>query len=114
MKIFVFGLLSLPMSLLAEGGLPSQPLYLRRWSAEVEKTADIVILRFDPVANRNEDRLCLCDIADVLSRDSKQDFPAKNERTIVTASEIPTKGERVPSEYRLAPIAVDQSVHAPT
>ena len=75
MKIFVFGLLSLPMSLLGEGGLPSQPLYLRRWRAEVEKTADIVILRFDLVANRNEDRLCLCGIADVLSRDSKQDFP---------------------------------------
>ena len=32
-------------------------------------------------------------------------FPAENERAIVTASEIPTKGERVPSEYRLAPIA---------
>ena len=38
-------------------------------------------------------------------------FPAENERTIVTASEIPTKGERVPSEYRLAPVTVSQSVH---
>jgi len=38
-------------------------------------------------------------------------FPAQNERTIVTRSEIRTKGEQVPYEYRLAPIAVDQSVH---
>jgi hypothetical protein len=38
-------------------------------------------------------------------------FPAENERTIVTASEIPTKGQRITSEYRLALIAVDQSVH---
>jgi uncharacterized protein YggE len=38
-------------------------------------------------------------------------FPGEAERTIVTASEIPTKGERVPSEYRLAPVTVSQSVH---
>jgi uncharacterized protein YggE len=38
-------------------------------------------------------------------------FPAEAERRIVTASEIPTKGERVPSEYRLAPINIGQSVH---
>jgi hypothetical protein len=45
--------------------------------AKVEKTADIVILRFDLVANQNEDRLCVCGIADVLSRDSRQDFPRR-------------------------------------
>ena len=50
MKIFVFALLSLPMSLLGEGGLPSQPYIYVVGKAGVEKTADIVILRFDLVA----------------------------------------------------------------
>jgi len=62
------------MSLLGESGLPSQPYIYVVGMAVVEKTADIVILRFDLVANQNEDRLCVCGIADVLSRDSRQDF----------------------------------------
>jgi hypothetical protein len=37
MKIFVFGLLSLPMSFWVKAVLPRQPLYLRRWRAEVER-----------------------------------------------------------------------------
>ena len=111
MNIFVFGLLSLPMSLLGEGGLPGQSYIYVVAMARVEKTADIVIPRFDLVANPNEDRLCLCGIAYVVSRQSRQDFPRCDERTIVTPSEIRTKGEQVPSECRLAPIAVDQSVH---
>jgi hypothetical protein len=65
------------MSLLGEGGLPSQPYIYVVGRAGVEKTADIVILRFDLVANQNEDRLCVCGIADVLSRDSRQDFPRR-------------------------------------
>jgi hypothetical protein len=88
------------MSLLGEGGLPSQPYIYVVGRAGVEKTADIVILRFDLVANQNEDRLCVCGIADVLPEIQGKISPAENERTIVTASEIPTKGERVPSEYR--------------
>jgi hypothetical protein len=65
------------MSLLGEGGLPSQPYIYVVGRAGVEKTADIVILRFNLVANQNEDRLCVCGIADVLSRDSRQDFPRR-------------------------------------
>lgn len=38
-------------------------------------------------------------------------FPADSERTIVTGSDILTKQDRVPSEYRLAPVSVSQSVH---
>ncbi|PYK57363.1 MAG: hypothetical protein DME43_15370 [Verrucomicrobia bacterium] len=237
MKIFVFALLSLPMSLLGEGGLPSQPYIYVVGKAGVEKTADIVILRFDLVARAPDQvkandevqaraakvfallndrkisqndviaeeikseaefeqtetyprsrgkligyvvtRVFTVKVRDVtafpklvdqliaaanveftgieaqLSKEKEIEdqlwdkavanareqaektlkqtgmkidsvfavsplsfpeiqgkiFPAENERTIVTASEIPTKGERVPSEYRLAPIAVDQSVH---
>jgi uncharacterized protein YggE len=38
-------------------------------------------------------------------------FPADSERRIVTASDIPIKQDRVPSEYRLAPVSITQSVH---
>jgi hypothetical protein len=68
------------MSLLGESGLPSQPYIYVVGMAVVEKTADIVILRFDLVANQNEDRLCVCGIADVLSRDSRQDFPRRERK----------------------------------
>jgi uncharacterized protein YggE len=38
-------------------------------------------------------------------------FPRTDERTIVTASNIPTQQDRVSSEYRLAPVEFSQSVH---
>ncbi|MFL6499306.1 MAG: hypothetical protein ACJ8LL_01140, partial [Candidatus Udaeobacter sp.] len=38
-------------------------------------------------------------------------FPRTEERTIVTASNIPMQQDRVSSEYRLAPIEFSQSVH---
>ena len=38
-------------------------------------------------------------------------FPRTDERTIVTASNIPSQQDRVASEYRLAPVESSQSVH---
>jgi len=38
-------------------------------------------------------------------------FPRTDERTIVTASNIPNQQDRVASEYRLAPVEFSQSVH---
>ena len=38
-------------------------------------------------------------------------FPRTDERTIVTASNIPNQQDRVASEYRLAPVGFSQSVH---
>jgi uncharacterized protein YggE len=46
MKRLLFLVLSLPMSLLAEGGLPNQPYIYVEGKAEVEKPADMVTLRF--------------------------------------------------------------------
>jgi uncharacterized protein YggE len=46
MKLFLFVLLSLPLSVLAEGGLPSQPYIYVEGKAEIEKPADLVTLRF--------------------------------------------------------------------
>ncbi|HSH40321.1 MAG TPA: SIMPL domain-containing protein [Chthoniobacterales bacterium] len=45
----------LPLSLLAQGGLPSQPYIYVEGKAEIEKPADLVTLRFDVVA-RNSDQ----------------------------------------------------------
>jgi uncharacterized protein YggE len=50
MKLFLFALLSLPISVLAEGGLPNQPYIYVEGKAEIQKPADIVTLRFDLVA----------------------------------------------------------------
>ena len=50
MKLFLFVLLSLPLSVLADGGLPNQPYIYVQGRAEIEKPADIVILRFNLVA----------------------------------------------------------------
>jgi uncharacterized protein YggE len=38
-------------------------------------------------------------------------FPRTDERTVVTASDIPSQQDRVASEYRLAPVGFSQSVH---
>ena len=50
MKLFPFVLLSLPLSLFADGGLPNQPYIYVEGKAEIEKPADMVTLRFDLVA----------------------------------------------------------------
>src|SRR5438552_17930722 len=55
MKLFPFVLLSLPLSLFADGGLPNQPYIYVEGKAEIEKPADMVTLRFDLVA-RNPDQ----------------------------------------------------------
>jgi len=50
MKRFLFSFLILPISVLADGGLPSQPYIYVEGNAEIRKSADMVILRFDLVA----------------------------------------------------------------
>src|SRR5438552_15402684 len=55
MKLFPFVLLSLPLSLFADGGLPNQPYIYVEGKAEIEKPPDMVTLRFDLVA-RNPDQ----------------------------------------------------------
>jgi uncharacterized protein YggE len=54
MKLFLFVLLALPLSVLADGGLPTQPYIYVQGTAEIQKPADMVTLRFDLVA-RNAD-----------------------------------------------------------
>jgi uncharacterized protein YggE len=51
MKLFLFALLSVPLSVLAEGGLPAQPYIYVEGKAEIEKPADMVTLRFDLVTH---------------------------------------------------------------
>jgi uncharacterized protein YggE len=55
MKLFLLPCFLLPMSVLAQGGLPSQPYLYVEGKAEIEKPADMVTLRFDLVA-RNADQ----------------------------------------------------------
>ena len=55
MKLVLLACVSLPLSLLAEGGLPNQPYIYVEGKAEIEKPADMVTLRFDLVA-RNADQ----------------------------------------------------------
>ncbi len=55
MKRLLFVFLSLPISLFAEGGLPSQPYLYVEGKSEIERPADLVTLRFDLVA-RNADQ----------------------------------------------------------
>jgi uncharacterized protein YggE len=55
MKLLLLACLSLPVSLLAVGGLPNQPYIYVKGKAEIEKQADIVMLRFSIVA-RNADQ----------------------------------------------------------
>ena len=55
-KLVLLALLSLPLSLFAEGGLPDKPYIYVEGKAEIEKPADMVTLRFDLVA-RNSDQV---------------------------------------------------------
>lgn len=46
MKLFLLALLSLPLSLFAQGGLPDRPYIYVQGRGEIEKPADMVTLRF--------------------------------------------------------------------
>jgi uncharacterized protein YggE len=50
MKLFLFFLLILPMSAIADGGLPTQPYIYVEGKAGIEKPADMATLRFELVA----------------------------------------------------------------
>jgi uncharacterized protein YggE len=54
-KLVLLALASLPLSVLAQGGLPDKPYIYVEGKAEIEKPADMVTLRFDLVA-RNADQ----------------------------------------------------------
>lgn len=54
-KLVLLAFASLPLSVLAQGGLPDKPYIYVEGKAEVEKTAGFVTLRFDLVA-RNPDQ----------------------------------------------------------
>ncbi len=54
MKTLFLALLFLPVTLLAEGGLPNEPYIYVEGKAEIKKPADLVTLRFELVA-RNAD-----------------------------------------------------------
>jgi uncharacterized protein YggE len=49
-RCLFFSLLILPISVLAEGGLPNQPYIYVEGKAEIQKLADMVTLRFEVVA----------------------------------------------------------------
>ena len=55
MKLLLVACLAIPVTLLADGGLPTQPYIYVEGKAEIEKPADMVTLRFDVVA-RNADQ----------------------------------------------------------
>ena len=55
MKFSALLCLVLPVSVLAQGGLPDKPYIYVEGKAEIERPADIAILRFDLVA-RNADQ----------------------------------------------------------
>ncbi len=54
MKRFLFFLLALPLSLLADGGLPTQPYLYVEGRAEIERPADLVTLSFEIAARAPE------------------------------------------------------------
>lgn len=54
-KLVLLAFASLPLSVLAQGGLPDKPYIYVEGKAEIEKAADMVTLRFDLVA-RNPDQ----------------------------------------------------------
>lgn len=56
MKCLLLPLLVFPLSVLAEGGLPSQPYIYVEGKAEVEKPADMVTLRFEVVARAADEQ----------------------------------------------------------
>ncbi|MEP7071381.1 MAG: SIMPL domain-containing protein [Verrucomicrobiota bacterium] len=55
MKLSLLALCSLPLSLLADGGLPSSPYLYVEGRAEIERPADMVTMNFDLIA-RNADQ----------------------------------------------------------
>lgn len=55
-KLVLLALVTLPLSVLAQGGLPDKPYIYVEGKAEIEKPADMVTLRFDVVA-RNPDQV---------------------------------------------------------
>lgn len=52
--LFLLAVLSFPISILAEGGLPNTPYIYVEGQVEIEKPADMVTLRFDVVARASE------------------------------------------------------------
>lgn len=56
MKLILYACLALPLSLLAQDGLPDKPYIYVEGKAEIEKSPDIVTLRFNLVA-RNPDQV---------------------------------------------------------
>jgi uncharacterized protein YggE len=56
MKLILYACLALPLSLLAQDGLPDKPYIYVEGKAEIEKSADMVTLRFNLVA-RNPDQV---------------------------------------------------------
>src|SRR4051812_3176158 len=54
-KLVLLVAIASPLSLFAEGGLPDKPYIYVEGKAEIEKPADMVVLRFDVVA-RNADQ----------------------------------------------------------
>ena len=53
-KLVLLALASLPLSVLAQGGLPDKPYIYVQGEAEIEKPADMVTLRFELVARHPE------------------------------------------------------------
>lgn len=54
-KLVLFALAALPLTALAEGGLPNQPYIYIEGKAEIEKPPDIISLHFE-VLGRNAER----------------------------------------------------------
>jgi uncharacterized protein YggE len=54
MKLLLLACVTLPVSLLAEGGLPDRPYIYVEGKAEIEKPADMVTLRFEVVAHNTD------------------------------------------------------------
>src|SRR3954469_13381789 len=54
-KLVLLAVASLPLSVFAQGGLPDKPYIYVEGKAEIEKAADMAVLRFDLVA-RNADQ----------------------------------------------------------
>lgn len=93
-KLVLLALVSLPLPVLAQGGLPDKPYIYVEGKAEIEKPADVVTLRFDLVA-RNPDQAKAND--EVQSKASKI-LALLNERKIahsdVIANDLRAEPER--------------------
>ena len=62
MKIVVYLLLLHPISVLAQGGLPTQPYIYVEGKADVEKPADMATLRFEIVARHADEKKANADV----------------------------------------------------